>query len=106
MNAMKKRLLILAMTFCMGFTGCSSLGDFITVDPARYTEASHDALSPDALHTVHNDSKSFHVFNSNPYTLSLDVEHTEQDSLQSPIYGDGGVSLNAYAACLTLKVMF
>ena len=46
------------------------------------------------------------IFNSRPYALSLDVEAMEQDALQTPVHGDGGVSLNAYAACLTMKVMF
>ncbi len=40
------------------------------------------------------------IFNGSPYALSLDVEEVEQDALQTPVHGDGGVSLNAYAACL------
>ncbi len=94
------------MIFCMGATGCSSLGDFITMGPANNTTHQNASLSPDALQTVHRNSKTFYVFSSKPYTLSLDVEEMEPDFLQTPDYGDGGVSLNAYAACLTLKVMF
>ncbi len=100
------QLIILALTLCMGATGCSSLGDLVSREPARCTAFRGEALSPDTMQTVQKSSKSVYVYNSNPYMLSLDVEEMEQDSFQTPVSGDGGVSLNAYAACLTLKVMF
>ncbi len=106
MLAMKIRLLILAMTLCMSATGCSSFGEFVTRVPAHNTSFRNPVLSPDALQTAQSNSGSVNVFNSNTYTLSLDVEEIEPDLVQTPIHGDGGVSLNAYAACLTLKVMF
>ena len=53
-----------------------------------------------------NSSKSFAVFNNNPYALHLEFEEADLESYQTPVNGDGGASLNAYAACLTLKVMF
>ena len=106
MTAMRIRLFILATTLCMVATGCSSLGDLITMAPMRDTDVQSETLLPDALQANQNHSKSLYVFNSSPYALSLDVEEMEQDALQTPVHGDGGVSLNAYAACLTMKVMF
>ena len=106
MHAQTIRLIILATALCMSATGCGSLGGGITIVPAYNTDVRYTDLSPDALQMVQSNSQSFHVFNSNPYTLSLDVEEMEPAFVQTPVHGDGGVSLNAYAACLKLKVMF
>ncbi len=103
---MKKPILIIMMTICLGCVGCSSLGEHITLEPATYSAAENDAPQPPYSQMEENDSKTFRVFQSNPYTLNLEVERTDPDAYQIPVYGDGGVSLNAYAACLTLKVMF
>ena len=49
---------------------------------------------------------SFSVYTNNPYALHLEIEDTDRSGKIEQFNGDGGASLNAYAACLTLKVIF
>lgn len=53
-----------------------------------------------------NYAGSFQVFARNPYALHLEIEDTDTLEDMERLNGDGGASLNAYAACLTLKVIF
>ncbi len=102
----KKAALIVMIAFCLGATGCSSLGELVALDPTLYSQTRHD-VSPSIQPLMDtNSSKSFAVFNNNPYALHLEFEEADLQSYQTPVNGDGGASLNAYAACLTLKVMF
>ncbi len=103
---MKKLILIVMTIICLGSIGCSSLGELMTGNQALYSDAGLDPLPPVHLNMDQNESKSFQVFNNNPYALHLEFDREDLNKNQTPVNGDGGASLNAYAACLTLKVMF
>jgi hypothetical protein len=81
-------------------TGCSTLTHVMetnfTVHPGN------DLLNNAADHSL----GSVQVYNSDPYTIHLEIEESDSHQELEPLNGDGGVSLNAYAACLTLKVIF
>ncbi len=49
---------------------------------------------------------SLQVYDSTPYTVHLEFEERDSNEKLEQLNGDGGASLNAYAACLTLKVIF
>jgi hypothetical protein len=51
-------------------------------------------------------TSTFTVYTNNPYTLHLEIDETNTSEETEQLNGDGGASLNAYAACLTLKVIF
>jgi hypothetical protein len=53
-----------------------------------------------------NYAGGFQVYTRNPYALHLGIEDTNTLEDMERLNGDGGASLNAYAACLTLKVIF
>jgi hypothetical protein len=100
-NEMKVLCILTFVAICFSMTGCSTLAHVMetnfTVQPGN--DLLNNATAGQSLGRVQ-------VYNSNPYTIHLEIE--ESDSLQEsePLNGDGGVSLNAYAACLTLKVIF
>jgi hypothetical protein len=54
----------------------------------------------------HSHTGSFTVYTNNPYALHLEIDETDASEKIEQLNGDGGASLNAYAACLTLKVIF
>ena len=102
----KKAFILVTLTLSLGATGCSSLGELVALDPTLYSQTRNN-VSPSVQPLMDaNSSKSFTVFNNNPYALHLEFEEADLESYQTPVNGDGGASLNAYAACLTLKVMF
>ncbi len=103
---MKNAILLMMITACFGASGCSSLGELVTPAPAIYSQAQNDASAYIQPLTDEISSKSFQVFNNNPYALHLEFAEADLEPYQTPVNGDGGASLNAYAACLTLKVMF
>lgn len=93
-------IFILAL-FCFSAAGCGSLAHILQPD---YAEQLDRAWSQGA-HTDHQ-AGSFRVYNAEPYTVHLEIEETEPQEGLEHLNGDGGASLNAYAACLTLKVIF
>jgi hypothetical protein len=82
-------------------TGCSTLAHFVKTNMIL-------APADDAFIDITADHQpgGFQVYDSNPYTIHLEIEEPDSTSESEPLYGDGGASLNAYAACLTLKVIF
>ena len=89
------------ITICFSMMGCSTVAHIVHMNMAkptedgRYEEASAD-FQPGA----------FKVYMNNPYTVHLEIEDPDLHEQSEPFIGDGGASLNAYAACLTLKVIF
>ena len=82
--------------------GCSSMAHIMHND---------NYMAPTGGHWIEgagadNRTGGFQVYNSNPYALHLEIEETESQGEIELLNGDGGASLNAYAACLTLKVIF
>jgi hypothetical protein len=82
-------------------TGCGSLAHIVH---NNFLTASDDRSAGDM--TPGDRSGTIRVYNNNPYTVHLEIEETDSQREMEPINGDGGASLNAYAACLTLKVIF
>ncbi len=103
---MKNAILVTMICLCLGASGCSSLGELVILEPTLYRQTRNDVSSSIQPLMDQNSSKSFQVYNSNPYALHLEFEEADWEPYQTPVNGDGGASLNAYAACLTLKVMF
>ena len=97
---------IAIIIFIWSTIGCSSLGGWIPPIPVSQDVNGVVSLSPLHPELAHNTSKSFDVFNMNPYAINLEFDESGTDPMRIPARGDGGASLNAYAACLTLKVMF
>ena len=81
--------------------GCSSLAHIMQ---ASYAEQLDSAWTQDTV--ADHSAGSFRVYNADPYTVHLEIEETDSQEGLEQLNGDGGASLNAYAACLTLKVIF
>lgn len=98
---MKSLCVLICITICLSMTGCSTLTHIVethfTVQPGN--DVFENATADQPLGRVQ-------VYNNNPYTVHLEIEESDSHQELEPFYGDGGVSLNAYAACLTLKVIF
>jgi len=82
--------------------GCSTVAHI--VHDSRFVAPAGDHWIEEA--GADNRTGSFRFYNSNPYALHLEIEETDSQGELEPLNGDGGASLNAYAACLTLKVIF
>jgi hypothetical protein len=93
-------------TLCFCTIGCSSIGGLIAFDQANPGVSGFEMRHQLSSQFTQDDSTSFEVYNHTPYVLHLEFDEIESNSNGAPIRGDGGASLNAYAACLTLKVMF
>lgn len=98
---MKSLCIIILIAISFSMTGCSTLSHVVGIDFA--VQPGSD-LSEYA--TTNHQIGSVQVYNSNPYTIDLEIEESNSHQELEPHNGDGGVSLNAYAACLTLKVIF
>lgn len=103
---MKITILILMVTICLSNAGCSALSGLIAFDPVRQFRERPETALPLYGTIALDESQSFEVYQSAPYALHLEFLDALSQSDLATIYGDGGASLNAYAACLTLKVMF
>lgn len=55
---------------------------------------------------LENHPEGFRIYKASSYTVHLKIEETDAQEGMEHLNGDGGASLNAYAACLTLKVIF
>jgi hypothetical protein len=98
---MKSLGLIILLIFCLSTMGCSSLAHIMQTNYAKQLDS---AWTQGALADPH--AGSFRVYNAEPYTVHLEFEETNSQEGLEQLNGDGGASLNAYAACLTLKVIF
>ena len=103
---MKNMIHIAIIIFSLTTIGCSSFGGMIPMGPGFHGANGVNALHPLYPELTQKTSNSFQVFNNNPYALNIGFEEPVSDPMRTPVNGDGGASLNAYAACLTLKVMF
>ena len=103
---MRNMVHIAIIIFSLTTIGCSSLGGMVPMGPSFYGANGVDPLPSLYPELTPKKSKSFEVFNNNPYALNIGFEEPLSDPMRTPVSGDGGASLNAYAACLTLKVMF
>ena len=97
---------IAIIIFSLTTIGCSSLGGLMPMGPGFHGAKGVEVLSPLHPELAHKDRKSYEVLNHNPYAINIGFEDSGSDPMRIPARGDGGASLNAYAACLTLKVMF
>lgn len=98
---MKFLIIIFIMGACLSMTGCGSLAHI--VQTSYITQPGNGSFDPG---TADLQPGSFRVYHNNPYTVHLEIEETDSQEEMQPFNGDGGASLNAYAACLTLKVIF
>ena len=103
---MKTVNLIAIIFFSLTTIGCSSLGGLMPMGPGFHGAKGVDSLRPLHPELAQKGSPSFEVFNNDPYALNIGFEEPVSDPMRTPVNGDGGAPLNAYAACLTLKVMF
>jgi hypothetical protein len=98
---MKSVGLSILMIICFSTIGCSTLAQIVHPTYAEQL----DSAWMQGVDTDHNVG-SFPVYNAEPYALHLEIEETDTQEGLEQLNGDGGASLNAYAACLTLKVIF
>ena len=99
---MKCLVIIMLITISASMLGCSSMAH-IMQNNLRLQPSSSD-WSEEFKTDGH--LGSFSVYTNNPYALHLEIEDTDRSGEIEQLNGDGGASLNAYAACLTLKVIF
>ena len=98
---MKSLCLILFVAICFSTMGCGTLAHIVQTN--MITNPGGGLFEdPTADHLP----GSFQVYSSDPYTVHLEIEDFDSNEELEPLNGDGGASLNAYAACLTLKVIF
>ena len=99
---MKFLAILSTIAICLSTAGCGTMAHLM--HSSNYTAPSDDYWIDAA--GKNSRSGSFQFYNSNPYALHLEIEETDSQGELEPLNGDGGASLNAYAACLTLKVIF
>ena len=99
---MKCLVIIMVITISALMLGCSSMAHIMQ------SNFSLQPSSNDWSEEFKTDSHlgSFSVYTNNPYALHIEIEDTDRSGEIEQLNGDGGASLNAYAACLTLKVIF
>ena len=98
---MKCLAIILFLSICTSMFGCSTVAHFMQ---GNYIEQPGNEWTKGAIVETH--AGSFQVYRNNPYALHLEFEEINSQGELNQLNGDGGASLNAYAACLTLKVIF
>jgi hypothetical protein len=98
---MKCLVIIVFITISASMLGCSSMAHMMQTNFRLQPSSDWTAGSQIDSHIG-----SFSVYTSNPYALHLEIEDTDTSGEREQLNGDGGASLNAYAACLTLKVIF
>jgi hypothetical protein len=98
---MKRVMLLILIAMCFVMTGCGTMAHIM--QSTFITQPDHGVLgnTTDEVQSI-----GFRVYNSNPYAVHLEIEESDPNQELDPLNGDGGASLNAYAACLTLKVIF
>jgi hypothetical protein len=98
---MKLVMISILIAMCFAMTGCGTMAHIMQ---ANFITQPDNGLFGNT--TAESQSVGFQVYNSNPYTVHLEIEESDPNQELEPLNGDGGASLNAYAACLTLKVIF
>ena len=98
---MKRVMPFILITMCFAMTGCSTMAHIMQNNFITQPDYGFSGNTTDEVQSV-----GFQVYNSNPYTVHLEIEESDPNQELDPLNGDGGASLNAYAACLTLKVIF
>lgn len=98
---MKCLLIVILIAMTASMLGCSSMAH-IMQSSFRVEPSSDWSEEPNSDRHI----GSFSVYRNNPYALHLEIEDTDTSGEIEQLNGDGGASLNAYAACLTLKVIF
>ena len=98
---MKSLCIIIFITVCFSMIGCSSLTQIVQTN---FMAPPETTLSGNVIPS--KQLGSLQVYDSNPYTVHLEIEERDTNEKLEQLNGDGGASLNAYAACLTLKVIF
>jgi hypothetical protein len=98
---MKCLLIIILIAIAASMLGCSSMAHIMQTN-FRMQPSSDWGEEPNSDRHM----GSFSVYTNNPYALHLEIEDTGTSGEIEQLNGDGGASLNAYAACLTLKVIF
>ena len=98
---MKLAMLLMFIIFCLAATGCGGLAPILQ---PSYAEQLDSAWTQGAAGD--RQASSFQVYRADPYAVHLEIEDTDSQEGLEHLNGDGGASLNAYAACLTLKVIF
>jgi hypothetical protein len=98
---MKLGMIVILIAMCFGMTGCGTMAHIMQTN--FITQPDHGVLgnTTDEVQSI-----GFRVYKSNPYAVHLEIEESDRNQDLDPLNGDGGASLNAYAACLTLKVIF
>ena len=99
---MKCLVIITLITISASMLGCSSMAH-IMQNSFRLQPSNSDWAE---VSKTDRQIGSFSVYTNNPYALNLEIEDTDRSGKIEQLNGDGGASLNAYAACLTLKVIF
>jgi len=98
---MKRLGILLLIIILASMLGCSTMAHIMQNNFAAQSENGWVAQSGSESRAA-----GFPVYTSNPYALHLEIEDTDTLEDMEQLNGDGGASLNAYAACLTLKVIF
>ena len=98
---MKALTLLFLIWFCLSTAGCSTLAQIMQPTCAEQLDSAWTQGAADERQANH-----FQVYGAAPYTVHLAIEDTDSQEGLEHLNGDGGASLNAYAACLTLKVIF
>ena len=98
---MKWLVIIGLITISASMLGCSSMAHIMQTNFRLQPSSDWTAGTKTDGHIG-----SFSVYTNNPYALHLEIEDTDTSGEIEQLNGDGGASLNAYAACLTLKVIF
>lgn len=98
---MKLAMLLIILFFCLAATGCGGLAPNLR---PTHAEQLNSAWTQGAAGD--RQASSFQVYRADPYAVHLEIEDTDSQEGLEHLNGDGGASLNAYAACLTLKVIF
>ena len=103
---MKCLIIILLITISASLLGCSTMTHIMRSSFRSQPDTDWTERSGYDTHKGSVTKGSFTVYNNNPYTLHLEIDDTNTSEEIEQLNGDGGASLNAYAACLTLKVIF
>jgi hypothetical protein len=99
---MKPIIVTLFLLLSLSTIGCGSLPFRL----ANETEVSAYSTAYAVYPTQSPSSTGIEVYQKAPFALQVGIEDAQPEPNANKINGDGGASLNAYAACLTLKVIF
>ena len=99
---MKVYIVATLLLFSLFTIGCSSLSLRLADDMEASAYSTARAIYP----SQSAPNSGIEVYQKAPFALQVGIEEAQSDTNANKINGDGGASLNAYAASLTLKVIF